>query len=204
MNKPDIDAIRKKHFPMNLGNGFVAKQSTRKEVREFMNENYAKVFSPEQNTQRPTLAPDRKAKLEGMSDLYDDVHHEYLLIHAPDGAIAGWHMGEMEDWLTFYMRNTGILPVYQGRGVYKQLLAKFEAFLEEIGYEKVSSQHQATNRSILIAKLKVGYVIAGFELTEIWGPLVKLVKALTPERRKRFYEMYGDLKHMEPEKKPQE
>jgi hypothetical protein len=57
----------------------------------------------------------------------------------------------------------------------------------------ISSQHVATNNAVLIAKLKLGYVIAGTEYVEPMGLLVRLLLHLTPQRRDLFASRTGTL-----------
>lgn len=78
----------------------------------------------------------------------------------------------------------------------KVCIKNFLKDLKEIGYERLSSHHQATNRAILITKLKFGFVIAGVELTERWGVLVKVIKLLRKDRRESFYKQFGLIEHM--------
>ena len=130
-----------------------------------------------------------------MKQRYAVLHHEWFLFLDPKGNPVGWHMGETEDAVTFYMRNTGILPKFQNHGIYEAFFSSFLAYLSEIGYERVTSQHQATNRRILIMKLKRGFDVAGLELTENWGPLIKLVRIIVPDRRLSFYRQYGRVEH---------
>jgi len=47
--------------------------------------------------------------------------------------------------------------------------------LRDIGYERVVSYHSPTNRPVLIAKLKAGFVIRGTSFRENAGASVQLV-----------------------------
>ena len=57
----------------------------------------------------------------------------------------------------------------------------------------IGSQHVATNNAVLIAKLKLGYVIAGTEYVDAMGLLVRLVLHLTVERAVLFAARTGML-----------
>jgi GNAT superfamily N-acetyltransferase len=190
-----ITNIRKKHFPIKTTEGFTVRVSTKNEVEAFLKKAFASVFSPQDGSLRFTAKGKRRAQNNALRKRYEALHHEWFLFVDPKGTPVGWHIGEAEDWATFYMRNTGILPEHQDKGIYDAFFDAFMNYLSELGYERVSSQHKATNRRILIMKLKRGFDIAGLELTENWGPLVKRVRLLAPERRLSFYRQYGEMEH---------
>jgi len=144
-----------------------------------------------------------KLNIKAIWNLYDTVHHEWFLFLDPKGSPIGWHMGEAEDFQTFYMRNSGILPEFQNRGLFTKFSETFARYLEELGYERISSHHKPTNRAILILKLKQGFDVAGMEMTENWGSLVKMVKILPRDRKEAFYKMFGDPSHLD-QKAPKE
>jgi RimJ/RimL family protein N-acetyltransferase len=116
---------------------------------------------------------------------YRKIHSERFLIKY-QGKVVGWVQGEMEDFETFYMRNSGILPAHQNKGVYSEFLKIFEKYIFGLGYARISSQHSPTNAAVLSLKLKAGFVIVGQETYERWGILVKLVK-FSSKKRKDFY-----------------
>lgn len=193
---PDIEKIRERFFPYQLPSGFIIKAVPEEEMRAFLNTAFKDVFPESGEHPRFLLSPERREQLQPMYKLYKVLHHESFLFFDQNGSPVGWHMGEAEDMLTYYMRNTGVVPSLQNNGIYKAFLRRLTEYLTAIGYERISSHYQATNRRILIFKLKEGFDIAGFELTENWGPLVKLVKLLPQDRRESFYRQYGKLDHM--------
>lgn len=197
---PDVAALRAKFFPFTSPSGFTIKAVSVDELRAFLKTSFDSVF-PDRGSGNP-FQPDqeRAEKMWPMMKLYEGCHQENFLFYDPSGEPVGWHMGEAEDPLTFYMRNTGVLPRAQNSGLYKVFFKQLISYLTAIGYERITSQHQATNRRILILKLKEGFDIAGMELTERWGPLVKLVKLLPTDRREAFYKHYGMLEHLDSKK----
>lgn len=176
--------------------GFSVRAATKKEVMDLVAKKYGAVFPDRGDTPWFRMSPERRKKAQEFWKHYDALHHEWFLFLGPKGAPIGWHMGEAEDYQTFYMRNTGILPEYQGRGLYRAFLKAFSDYLGELGYERITSQHKPTNKSILILKLKQGFVIGGLEMTENWGALVKMVKIIPQDRRESFYAQFGDKEHL--------
>lgn len=143
---------------------------------------FSKVFPPGSGY-RPSKK--ESAGLIYCSNEYRKLHAEKFLIKSK-GKVVGWVQGEMDDFETFYMRNTGILPGHQSKGVYKAFLEVFEKYIFKLGYTRISSQHSPTNATVLSLKLKAGFVIVGQETHERWGVLVKLVK-FSSKKRKDFY-----------------
>lgn len=97
---------------------------------------------------------------------------------------VGWHLGRQEDASTFYMTNSAILPEHRRKGLYKALLAEVMKILKEKGFQRIYSRHNMTNNSVIIPKLKAGFVITGTELSDNFGALVHLTYLTNPLRRK--------------------
>ena len=192
----NIEELRNKYFPYNLSNGYVIEVATRESVYEFINENIAKVFpgrDPARSFRRPES---RQVVFRELLGNYLRLHHEWFIFKF-NNEVVGWFIGEAEDYSTFYMRNTGILPDHQNRGIYGEFAKHFFSYISELGYERISSQHKITNQKILIKKLKMGFIICNLELTEDWGPMVKLVKLLPDDRRDFFIKSFGDQSHIQ-------
>lgn len=83
----------------------------------------------------------------------------------------GWFFGAQENFESFYMTNTGILKQYRNRGIYKKLLPVILQILKEKGFQKVTSRHSVTNNNVIVPKLKAGFVISGFEVSDAFGCL---------------------------------
>jgi ribosomal protein S18 acetylase RimI-like enzyme len=106
------------------------------------------------------------------------------------GASSGW----FERGTSFYIGMSAVDPAYRRQGLYTRLLNEMEQAVRERGGATISSNHVATNNAVLIAKLKLGYVISGLEFLESMGLLVRLVLYLTPERQALFALRSGTLR----------
>ena len=95
----------------------------------------------------------------------------------------GWHCGDQKSGEEFYMRNTGILPEYQGRGIYTAMLRKITAILTDIGFQVISSKHNATNNRVIVPKLKAGFMITGLDISDRFGTMVRLEYFTNAKRR---------------------
>ena len=105
------------------------------------------------------------------------------------GCSSGW----FEAGGNFYIGLSAVDPAYRRQGIYTRMLNAIEQAVRERGGQLISSQHVATNNAVLIAKLKLGYVVAGTEYVEQMGLLVRLVLHLTSERRALFAERTGTI-----------
>ena len=110
-----------------------------------------------------------------------------------DGQFVGWSFGVQASGDTFSMMNTGILPDHQGRGVYTALLRRILEILKAEGFQVLVSRHVVTNNRVLVPKLKAGFVITHFELSDTFGLLVHLSYFFNPRRRKLLDFRAGQL-----------
>lgn len=86
----------------------------------------------------------------------------------------------------FDMWITAILPEHRRKGIYKQILKFAIEKAKELGFQKIVSQHAATNNPVIIAKLKAGFVIDGFLLNDKCGIQVTLIYYINELRNKMY------------------
>jgi GNAT superfamily N-acetyltransferase len=177
-----FDEIRTRFFPAELVPGIdaraVDKLTFDRDVWSIFNQVFAPIESAYQT---------REAAQDALANVSYPIHRERIVFYDDQGAGVGWSWGVMRDTETFFMTNTGILSAYRRRGIYTAFLKQFVSYLSALGYERIISAHQVNNRPVIIAKLKVGFVITGMDLDERWGPQVVL--AYFPhEDRGRGYE----------------
>jgi ribosomal protein S18 acetylase RimI-like enzyme len=109
------------------------------------------------------------------------------------GALIGWTQGWFESSGAFYVSNSAVLPEYRRHGVYAALALALREHVAARGCNVIHSTPRATPNAVLIAKLKLGVVIAGMEYTEELGMLVKLVCHLYPERAAMYGSRIGPV-----------
>ena len=100
-----------------------------------------------------------------------------------DDSFAGWTFGWQVDRETYYMTNSAVLPEHRRKGLYTAMLQILLARLTEEGFQIIFSRHTATNNAVLIPKLKFGFVLSSFELSDVHGTLVHLRYYTNPTRR---------------------
>ena len=164
-----FDEIRAQFFPKELVPGISAYAVDPQDFNVIW-EVFDQVFPTMEGAYQPQTPTRRELQRANAA-----THHEHILLKDEQGELAGWSWGQMIDSSTFFMTNSGILPDYRRRGIYGAFLTHFLLYLETLGYERITSNHQINNRAILIAKLKAGFNINGMDLHEQWGAQVSLV-----------------------------
>ena len=100
------------------------------------------------------------------------------------GEQIGWSVGVQQDRGRFYMINSAIFPEHRQKGLYTAMVVKVIELVTKQGFQLITSSHNATNSAIIIPKLKAGFIITGFELSDTFGLLVNLTYYTNATRRK--------------------
>jgi hypothetical protein len=101
-------------------------------------------------------------------------------------ALVGWTYGYREGKSQFCMLNSGVANAERRKGVYSQLIQTVLGHAGSQGYAAVTSRHAAANAAVIIAKLRLGFQISGFEYSEVYGPLVRLTYIVGELRRSLY------------------
>lgn len=132
-----------------------------------------------------TMNNDEKSKVEELAkDFYNKQYKLFLGVFDPQDNFVGWHFGFQENAHVFYMCNSAILPEHRRKGLYASLLDETLKILTQKGFQIIYSRHNATNNSVIIPKLKAGFIISSMELSDIFGVLVHLKYFTNKTRRK--------------------
>ena len=84
------------------------------------------------------------------------------------------------------MAKSAVLPGHRRKGVYSALVRRAIEEAAAGGAIVVRSRHVAANNAVLIAKMKLGFIITGSEFSEEYGFLVRMTYFVREERRKLF------------------
>jgi hypothetical protein len=84
------------------------------------------------------------------------------------------------------MINSGVALAERRQGVYTRLVQLVVEHARLRRHIAIRSRHAANNNAVIIAKLKLGFCVSGFEYSEVYGPLVQLTHLLG-ERRRALY-----------------
>ncbi len=91
------------------------------------------------------------------------------------------------------MRNTGIFEEFRNKGIYKSLLSLLIENIKEKGFQKITSSHIVTNNHVIVAKLKAGFIISGFEISDRFGLFVNLTYNFNEIRNKIMRYRAGEI-----------
>lgn len=138
------------------------------------------------------LSEKEKEKLSEISRMTENYYKLRLYILKGDTRI-GWFLGEQLNRETFYMRNTGIFEEFRNKGIYKSLLSLLIEILREKGFQKLTSSHIVTNNHVIVAKLKAGFIISGFEISDRFGLFVNLTYNFNEIRNKIMRYRAGEI-----------
>jgi ribosomal protein S18 acetylase RimI-like enzyme len=86
-----------------------------------------------------------------------------------------------------HMINSGVAPSQRRLGVYSKLVQLVIEHAGSHGHIAIQSRHSANNNAVIVAKLKLGFFVSGFEYSEVYGPLVRLT-FLPGELRRALYQ----------------
>ena len=176
--------LRRQHFPADLHGSFTLHAVPRAEAMEVVGTLYDDVFTAPADLGLFSQPAERLAAAEQIeAELTRHVEH---FVFRREGEPVGWSFGYQKDSDTFFMSFSGVHPTSQRQGVYAAFVAKLLPYLRDCGYERVTSNHMVNNNPVIIAKLKLGFVINGITLDERWGAVVDLVRYVHDDRHAGF------------------
>ncbi|MEN9827227.1 MAG: hypothetical protein RI953_2972 [Pseudomonadota bacterium] len=91
-----------------------------------------------------------------------------------NGKCIGWHYGHQDGPTCYYMCNSAVLPQHRRQGYYSWLAKSVMEEVTRRGYHRIKSRHYPTNNPVIIAKLKLGFVVTGLQLSSNFGTLLEL------------------------------
>lgn len=154
------------------------------EFRPFLAENRPKMFAADFSCMVDNMLTEEE--LAATSELAKRMGNPFFLrlgVFHHDKQV-GWSFGAQIDRERFYMVNSAIFPEHRNKGLYTALLDRAVTSARVQGFQMITSRHTATNSPILIAKMKAGFIITGFELSDSFGFIVNLTYFTNPLRRK--------------------
>ena len=183
----------------SINDGYEFRWITKNEFFKLKNELVQNPFS-HINDIRPFdfFSDDERKKINELgSHLFQDRFEIYIAVFDKDNNLVGWSYGWQTDQMTYYMCNSAILSEHRRKGLYSELLRVNLDVLTTKGFQLIYSRHTATNNSVIIPKLKAGFVIGGMEIDDVFGTMIVL-KYFSNEKRRRVMDYrVGELKQLE-------
>lgn len=112
--------------------------------------------------------------------------------------LVGWTCASPEGASLLYMINSGVAPEERQKGIYSELARLVVEHARAQGYAVILSRHAANNNPVIIAKLKLGFFVSGFEYSEVYGPLVRLTYLLGNLRRTLYQVRSNPIRRARP------
>ena len=108
--------------------------------------------------------------------------------------LVGWTYASPEGSSLLYMINSGVTPSERKNGIYSELARLVIEHARARGYVAILSRHAANNNAVIIAKLKLGFFVSGFEYSEVYGPLIRLTYLLGKLRRTLYQDRSNPIR----------
>jgi GNAT superfamily N-acetyltransferase len=168
-----------------LANGYVIKEMTADEFFPEFKKIYDLLFGMDH-----TFFPDpyftecEKLKLENIKKKMGDGFELHLGLFSPKDEFIGFSFGWQENFESYFMAASAILPEHRRQGLYTELVSYVLKRATEEGFQKIYGTHCATNNAVLIPKLKAGFIFTGVELSDRFGTIIQLTYFTNPLRRK--------------------
>jgi ribosomal protein S18 acetylase RimI-like enzyme len=102
-----------------------------------------------------------------------------------DDRLIAWSYSKVEG-SQLHMVNSGVIPDLRRRGIYSRLVEGTITYAETRGFSKIFSRHVPSNNAVIIPKLRLGFILSGFEYSEVYGPLVHLTYLIGDKRRELY------------------
>jgi ribosomal protein S18 acetylase RimI-like enzyme len=102
-----------------------------------------------------------------------------------ENRLIGWSYSKGEG-SQLHMINSGVHPDLRRRGIYSRLIEATITYADSHGFTKIFSRHVPSNNAVIIPKLRVGFMVSGFEYSEVYGPLVQLTYLPSHKRRELY------------------
>jgi GNAT superfamily N-acetyltransferase len=103
-----------------------------------------------------------------------------------DEQLVGWTYGWFQRPDRFVMANSGVLPTHRRLGIYSRLVEAIAEYAYSHGASTIHSWHSVLNTPIIIAKLNLGFTIAGTHFSDHLGLQVELVRHASKARADVF------------------
>jgi len=145
------------------------------EFKKYYNEHRGVVFADDHSCSiRDLLSDDESNNIEELGKNMGSPFKLFLAAFDENNEFVGWSWGFQENSETYYMCNSAVLEGHRKKGIYTMMLNKSIEILTEKGFQVIYSRHNATNNSVIIPKLKAGFLISKFEISDVFGVLVHL------------------------------
>ncbi len=160
-----------------LPKGYVIKEVSTAEFQKLWEKPARKIFSSNLDYYGSELidTESEKQKFKSLFKEFNGTQHYRINLALYHGdKFVGWSWGYQQTALSFYMCNSAIDSKHRRKGLYTSLMNEIVNRAVNKGFQSIYSRHIVTNNDVIIAKLKAGFKITSFELSERFGTMIHL------------------------------
>ncbi|MCG8419164.1 MAG: GNAT family N-acetyltransferase [Proteobacteria bacterium] len=172
--RSDLVAASRAHFAEPLCRQYNIEMTGAREWQRQFSRLHNAAFRRENVNLAAVYSASERDRAEALDALVTGTPLEHHLLIQKDGRTVGCFWGAQERLAHYSMHYTVIHPAHQGRGIYSALLRRLIGLIGSLGFRHIQSRHHADNNRVLIAKLKAGFHITGFEVAPKYGLVVQL------------------------------
>ncbi len=184
--------VSTQNINFELGNGYRVKSVTHQEYLDACAKLEDQIFGEYFNFNlNQALSEKERQNLKSLQSTMNYNFQLCLGIFTAENQLVGWQYSAQERVGEVLMKDTGLLPAHQRKGTYKLLLPLVLNIFKEIGFTSVLSYHRVINNSVIVPKLKAGFLINGI-VTDIYGTVVELIYPFNEQYRESFLVRSGE------------
>lgn len=176
----------KKNLLLKLENGYSIFKMSSDEFFELQAPLREEVFESDHSVNlHELLTVEEKDQIKRLQDIaFDSPYSLYLGLFDNQNEFVGWSFGFQKDRFSFYMCNSAVLKGHRRKGLYTSLMNSAIEEASSQGFQIIYSRHNASNNSVIIPKLKAGFIFSSMEIDDVFGVLVHLKYYTNKTRRK--------------------
>jgi GNAT superfamily N-acetyltransferase len=176
----------------SLPKGYAIKHLSHEEFMPLFQERRAAAFDQSIFFRyREAMSAPELAAFEERSGRYKGRFSVNLALYHHDNMV-GWCWGVEENPEKFYMVNSYVEPDNRRQGFYTKMMEMVLLSAQAAKFQIIYSRHAATNNPVLIPKLKAGFIVSGFEISDAYGLLLHLSYYTNPLRRRAMDYRVGE------------
>lgn len=104
--------------------------------------------------------------------------------------LVGFFVGTLLDWSSYYIRNCSILPSFQNKKIYQNMISRLLDGLGENNVDRVEVDVSPSNLAAIHIFNKLKFNVTGTTLSERWGSNVKFTKFLNHKNETVFLDQF--------------
>ena len=176
MNTEKTDHFRKQYFEKPYQGKFFYKFCDEQEFTEIYQDQFLNEYLPSQFIPQLQLNPIDviRSASQTSAEINKHIHFDRIIIFDVQQNPVALFDGYQQKIDQYYMRNSVIKKEYRRMGLYNDYCKRLIQYTKALNIIHLTSLHHAYNNPIMIAKLKLGFYITGYQTDISWGNMVMM------------------------------